>query len=88
MARDGHDFDRKGLKMSPGWGWNDSADPNWRGGAYHGQRMGEGGERAAYGEHRLHHRGDLGGHGGLDGRYDWGEGRFDREGIYHERHEG
>ena len=87
MARDGHDFDRKGLRMDPGWGLDDRADPNWRGGTYHGLRMRSGEHQAAYGEHRLHHRGDLGGHGGVDGRYDWGEGTFDREGIYHERGE-
>jgi hypothetical protein len=85
MGRYGQDY--RGLRMGPGWGWEDRSDPNWRGGTYHGYRMQPAPHRAAYGDHRLHHQYDLGGHGGFDGRYDWPDGRFDREGIYHEAYE-
>ena len=88
MARYGHDYGKRGYQMGPGWGWDDHADPNWSGGTYHGMRMSPGQHQAEYGRYRLHHQYALGGHGGFDGRYDWPDGRFDREGIYHEAHEG
>jgi hypothetical protein len=84
MARYGRDYRRREFSMDPGWAWDDHSDPNWRHGTYHGLRMGEGPWHAAYGRHRLDHEGDLGGHGGFDGRYDLEQGWFDSEGIYHE----
>lgn len=78
-------YGHRGYKMGPGWEWDEqSSDPNWRGGGYHGMRMSGDPYHAAYGFYRESHEGDLGGHGGFDGRYDLADGRFDREGIYHE----
>lgn len=98
MARNRYDSGYRGydrayfpreLPMGPGWSWDDQADPNYRGGEYHGMRMhADGRHTAAYGEQRFYRQGDLGGSGGFDGRYDLPEGRFDREGYYHEAWEG
>lgn len=83
------DYDRyywelyRELPMKPLRENEESLDPNFRGGGYHGHRMRPGREmQAAYGSHRLHHRGDLGHFGGYDGRYDAGRGYMDDEGIF------
>ena len=86
--RHGRDFDShpRGMWMGPGWNHDHDSDPNFRGGEYHGMRMGSTpGYQAAYGRQRMHSAGDLGGYGGYDGRYDLPEGVYDREGYYHER---
>lgn len=74
----------RAISMDPGWAWDDRSDPNWSGGHYHGMRMQRGAYQAPYGRHRMYHAYDLGDYGGFDGRYDARQGRFDREGIYHE----
>jgi hypothetical protein len=43
-------------------------DPNYRGGAYHGQRMDGRGGGASYGRYRFEHGRELGQHGGVRGR--------------------
>lgn len=85
----GHfDYGRRGYMMDPGYGWDDGGrDPNYAGGTYHGMRMSPGPYQAAYGRYRLNHQVALGGHGGFDGRHDLPNGRFDRDGIYHEADE-
>jgi hypothetical protein len=50
-------------------------------------RMVGGGRQAPYGRERLYRQGDLGGHGGFDGRSDLPNGWYDREGYYHEQYE-
>jgi hypothetical protein len=86
---DRHSFGGQiGYQMDPGWGWDDTRDPNWRGGTYHGMRMHGDPRHAAYGSERFFSQHDLGGYGGFDGRYDLPDGWFDREGYYHEQWEG
>ena len=83
-----HSYGMRGYQMDAGWGWDDDGgDPNWRGGGYRGMRMEGGGRQAPYGRERLYRQGDLGGHGGFDGRSDLPNGWYDREGYYHEQYE-
>jgi hypothetical protein len=86
---DRHSYGQRGYRMEPGWGWNDSRDPNYRGGEYQGYRMdGDGRHVAAYGRERFYDQADLGAYGGFDGRYDLPDGWFDADGYYHEAYEG
>lgn len=75
------------MELKPEWGQPHPSDPNWADGHYHGNRMRGNEQQAAYGLHRLHHQRDLGGSGGFDGRYDEGQGWFDRGGLYHDPHQ-
>jgi hypothetical protein len=84
---DEYSYGTRGYRMGPGWEWDEqSADPNWRGG-YHGGRMSGGPGQASYGWYRAEHGRDLGGHGGIDGRYDLPNGWYDADGAYHEQYE-
>ena len=83
------DYDRdyrelyRGIPMKPVREHEESLDPNYRGGGYHGMRMQPGRPgQAAYGDYRFEHRDDLGRYGGYDGRYDAGPGRMDEHGIF------
>lgn len=71
MARYEDDYSRRsfrGFSMRPQSVRGDSLDPNYRGGEYHGMRMGGGGPgQAAYGAYRLRNAADLGGSGGFEG---------------------
>jgi len=83
-----HSFGLRGYEMGAGWGWDDDAsDPNWSAGGYRGMRMQGDARHAAYGRERLYRQGDLGGHGGFDGRADLPNGWYDRSGFYHEQYE-
>lgn len=70
-----------GYPMGPEWG-RPHRDPNWHDGEYHGNRMEWNHRQGAYGFHRRQHEHDLQGHGGFDGIYDEGTGRYNRDGQF------
>jgi hypothetical protein len=79
----------RGYPMDPRWEDGDPLDPNWSEGRYHGMRMRPVPGQAAYGFHRMARERDLLGHGGFQGVYDEGPGRFDEHGAFrHPRLEG
>lgn len=67
--------------LRPDWGTPHPSDPNWRDGHYHGMRSAGGPWQASYGLHRVSRREDLGGSGGLEGRYSRPMGGFGRDGL-------
>lgn len=73
--------------LRPDWGRPHPDDPNWRDGQYHGLRSGGGPWQGAYGRQREASREDLGGWGGVQGRYRRPMGGFGRDGLlgYEER---
>lgn len=84
MARYGNDYweIRRGFSMRPDRRPG-SLDPNYHHGEYYGERMDTAYEgQAPYGRHRYWHAGDLGAHGGFNGRYDAGEGHMDDSGLF------
>ncbi len=90
MRYDDAYWKRGNFSMRPMRYEEDSADPNYAGGRYHGMRTDAGGRhQAAYGEYRADHARDLGGAGGPQGRYGPGGGggrvRLGYDGNYHDR---
>ena len=81
MAR--YDSQYREMELAPQWGRPQPLDPNWRDGDWHGHRMEADHRHGAYGRHRMTHRSDLGFAGGFNGIYDEGDGRYDRQGIFH-----
>ncbi len=71
-----------GYPMGPEWGRPHPMDPNWSDGTYRGARMGWSHHQGGYGYHRQMREQDLMGHGGFDGIYDEGPGRYNAEGQF------
>jgi hypothetical protein len=87
-----HEFgvSERQISLAPQPFRSNTMDPNYRGGGYGGMRSEPGFPgQSSYGWYRSMHERDLGAAGGFQGRYgerfEHGRGRFDRDGIYHDR---